>query len=1036
MKRKIVNGLLLMAFTVSSVSSFVACKDYDEDVYVDVKTRIDKEATLREALQTQVDNLEALVKSMETCKCELKGYLTAEQANLDQYLTKAEAATKYMTEEQVKAYVKSQPEYTDYSSRISAIEASIATLQSAINTINSKLGQVDVNTQEIAKQAGQISALNTTLLAVQSTANEAIDLAKKAATTVDLTDLTTRIENLSGLIAGWDAKLTSVSTTAENAAAKAAANAALIAANRYSVDSLAKVVKDMKNGGEVINLTEIQNRLKAIEDDYIKSGDLDKVRLDLEAAVQQAQLLAQLAMDLATVNSGRIDEIDGCTDCLISRIVALENFINNLPATPGTDFTTTTEYTTIINNITNIQNDITNIQNDITNLNGKYTTLDGKVDGIDTRVSTLESALGDYVKNDVFKAAIDRVNGRVDSLAEVTAAIEAKVANVVLDIQNMITEIRVDAAESPVVGYLNTPVGIDATILAVYYGNPTEDWEFPATSATPYVNGTTDFAKWTPRNIQIIGALTDVEGYISGSAGTTLITQNNGSTTGNAGTLYVTVNPANVDFSGKVLKVKDSQDADAPVTLSPLARSDRQLTFGYTRAAENGFYETQATLTDVAKAQLNLDYNAIKEDAQELLKDKTKASALELGSTLLKNVQDVLPAYSVMGSWTDKSSGVEHKLYSQYNVAVMAVKPLSLAFLQDWKGVSKMPGLDRVQNLVGEIIDKIDINVNLGLPDFAKYKGSIEFKDITLPTISDDLLHITYYKKYTSDDLAGKGDIAVSSDEKTDLYFLVTNKKDSRYALVSTNADGSEQQLYIYNPATDSYHKATAAEEADWGAIDFELEVNVDINKTPELKSTLQDIVDELNANYGGESKLAKNITDLLNDVASLDKLDDNIEASIDGVKGDIKKQLNKYISRANTRLTKWFNRAPGLLHLAVVQSNKNGAGLLSTSKKGATKASGAVKLIPTTYNLELVAPTYKKFIAVTDVYNADGTAVDIATAKTMAAAANGTGMGKVIDGNKICTLNAGQSGYIYQITYTAIDYFGKVAIRKYYVRF
>ena len=43
--------------------------------------------------------------------------------------------------------------------------------------------------------------------------------------------------------------------------------------------------------------------------------------------------------------------------------------------------------------------------------------------------------------------------------------------------------------------------------------------------------------------------------------------------------------------------------------------------------------------------------------------------------------------------------------------------------------------------------------------------------------------------------------------------------------------------------------------------------------------------------------------------------------------------------------------------------------------------------------------------------------------------------MGKVIDAEKTCTMN-GQSGYIYEVTYTAVDYFGKVAIRKYYVKF
>ena len=100
------------------------------------------------------------------------------------------------------------------------------------------------------------------------------------------------------------------------------------------------------------------------------------------------------------------------------------------------------------------------------------------------------------------------------------------------------------------------------------------------------------------------------------------------------------------------------------------------------------------------------------------------------------------------------------------------------------------------------------------------------------------------------------------------------------------------------------------------------------------------------------------------------------------------------------------------------------------------TQASGSLKLVPTTYSLELLAPAYKKLVIVSDVFNADGSEVDESTAKSLASAANGENMGKVIDTNKTCTLNAGQSGKIYEITYTAIDYFGKVAIRKYYVKF
>jgi hypothetical protein len=65
-------------------------------------------------------------------------------------------------------------------------------------------------------------------------------------------------------------------------------------------------------------------------------------------------------------------------------------------------------------------------------------------------------------------------------------------------------------------------------------------------------------------------------------------------------------------------------------------------------------------------------------------------------------------------------------------------------------------------------------------------------------------------------------------------------------------------------------------------------------------------------------------------------------------------------------------------------------------------------------------------------VFNADGTEADVQIAQT---ANNGENMAKVIDGDTRCTLK-GQSGYIYEVMYTAVDYFGKVGLKKYYVKF
>lgn len=987
MKRKIVNGLLLMAFVVSSVSTFVACKDYDEDVFVDVKSRISKEISLRQALQQQVDELEALVKSLKKCECDMTNYLTKTEAN--------------------NTYLKIS-DYETYVAQITANKTAIALLQKAIDEINAKLAKVDVYTQKVDAITNQVNDMNALLLSVKATAEEALDLAKRGGCNCDLTDITKRVANLEVLVAGWDAQLKNVSNKAEAAYSLAQKDSLWIVKNKHTIDSLAEVIKNLPQGqGSTVDLTNILYRLQVLEATYITKEEVCKLCDQMKAQLHITDSIARLALQKA---------IDGYCS-------------GNCGTTINYGDTTIINYgdTTIIN-----YGDTTIVYGGTVN---NY--LDNKLAKADSiRIDSLETVTANLVSKGDFKKAIDAVNGRVDSLANEVAALDAEVDKLKNDIQNMINSIIVQGAQCPVIGYFAVPADLRSTMLAVYYGRPAANWEFPSGKSEQYVKSS-DINMWTLRNKQVLGgSLSGIPGYLTGNAGQTLVTQKNGKEEGNAGTLYVTINPANVNYTGE-LKLKNSQDEDAPVTLTTPILSDRRLDFGFTRAAANGFYEAKATLkaADVNKAAMKIEYEALESNAKEIINKKNLGNVLEFGSALIKSIESPMPAYAAMGSWTDKSSGTVHNIYSQYSVATTAVKPFSFSFLQNFH-VSKMPGLDRVQKLIGELVDKINVSVDLGLPDFAKYKGSIEFKTITLPTISDDLVHIEYHKKYTSDDLAGEGKL-YGDTKDTDLYFLVTNVKDGRYALVSTSADGSTQKLWIAD-GSGAYHEATAAEQAAWGAIKFELSVDVDINKTPEVKQTLQDIIDSLNEQYGPNSDLAKNITNLLNDVSSLNNINGKIEQSITDVKNDIKNAISTYVTRGNDILVKWFNRAPGLIQLCLVTKYNDGKiSMTPQALKAALKVKGDVTLVPSSYNLELLAPAYKKFIAVTDVFDAKTKdPIDIDEAKNLAAAANGENMGRVVDSDVVCTMNAGKAGHIYEVTYTAIDYFGKVAIKKYYIQF
>ena len=915
MNKKIIRGFLMFALAVFSMSSFVACKDYDEDAYDDIKARLNKEITLREALQQQLDALQAYVNTIKSCKCDL-------EAALKDYLTKDEAAKTYVT--------------------IDNYNTAIALLNQAITNINTTLGDIDLSKGTVAQQ---LNTLNQLIINVQTLSEKALELAE--ANKADIDELKKAIEDLKSKYIELDERLTAVEKKAADLYTLYTTLNTQVNFNTEDIKNIYNIIENIK-----IDIPDLK--------DFVTHSELETVRQELIVLIGKAQSLAQDAWDKAIDNSGRIDVLE-------TKVAELEAKFK--------DYLTKKEFE-------------------------------------------------DWVK-DVYTVKITEIEGRLTDLETRMTTLETKVNNLTSDVlKKMITGIVIQGTESPVIGYFNTPLDVRSQILAAYYGETQKEVKFPVKTNTEDLVDAS--MKFSARNMEVMGGFSQ----ITVPAGR-FVSQVNGSEEGNAGTLYLTINPNTVDFTGVTLGMESSAGNASPVKLSPLAYSDRELTFGFTRSADNGFYEAKATLAagDIDAAKMKIDYTTLESEAKDILKNKDKASVLTFGAALLNSVQDVMPAYGVKASWKDEAGDqVDHNIFSEYALATTAIKPLSYAFLKDFN--HKLPGEARVRNLLSKLIDKININLNLGLPDFSKYQGAITFTDITLPTMSDDLFRITYKKTWTAKDLAGSGKLYGDVSD-VDLFFLVTNVKDGKYALVAVD-DAGNNILYIKDETTGLWRPATTAEQTTFGAISFELTVDVDINKTPEIKNALQDIIDSLNSQFGASSDLAKTITDLLNDVAELDGLQDKIDDAIIDVKNSIKTELGKYISRIYNKLNSIFSKAPNkALQPVLIAKSGNNAKLLSQAKYKPTKVSGTLTLYPTSYNLELLAPAYKKFVAVTDVFNADGSEA----AASIGQAANGENMKTVIDSEKSCTMN-GQAGYIYEISYSAVDYHGKVTTKKFYVQF
>ena len=159
MRKKIISALLLGLFTVASTSTFVSCKDYDDDIS-DIQGQVTSQNSALEALKTKVATAETAITSLESAQRTLEGKVDAN----------ATAATN-------------------------AINAAKTELQTAIDAVK---GTAAKNAAELAKVDGKISdAIEKAKAEIQVALNLKADLADLQAAQNELTNVSNKLNTLS-----------------------------------------------------------------------------------------------------------------------------------------------------------------------------------------------------------------------------------------------------------------------------------------------------------------------------------------------------------------------------------------------------------------------------------------------------------------------------------------------------------------------------------------------------------------------------------------------------------------------------------------------------------------------------------------------------------------------------------------------------------------------------------------------------------------------------------------------------------------------
>lgn len=581
-----------------------------------------------------------------------------------------------------------------------------------------------------------------------------------------------------------------------------------------------------------------------------------------------------------------------------------------------------------------------------------------------------------------------------DSINDVTAKLEAQTADlynklglVSNSLNKYVSSVLIQATDNPVFGSFAFPANISSNVLAAYYGD-VKDLKFPTNEPYNYVDAQNAL---TAKDLEMMGAAASNQYFYNGRVVSGM--QADGTVAaGNAGTLYLTVNPNTVNAEGTTAVLVNSQDVPSGVLLSPLKRSDKVLNFGYTRAANNGFYEAAATVAPDAVDGVSprISYDDLKglkdeiKDAVNAIRNKGNVDITGLIYSVYSISSNILDAQAAKFSWLDDSlylaedgksylvKQIERSTYTQYALAATAVHPLSFAFAKDVH-YDEFPGINKVEDIIGGIFDKIED---------------------AMPNIDVDDLNI---------------DINVK-----DFNFSSTTIKPIK-AVVEVVVDGK-----TYTDEIDITKEVQAAlDDALAGAA-----VDVD--------TYMKEMVEDLNDQIG-------KINDIIDQLRDINEIGNKLD--------EVEDKIYDYLSKGENLLLKFVNNANELLQPMMLAKTADSYVVLSRSASAPTKfraasmTSDGIILRPTTYSAEVLAPAFKKFVGVANVYK-DGKSAQGGDANCQAAlkAANSSSEG-------FCTVQEGdwnkaqfkvssqyKKGYVYEIVYTAADYSGKIVVKRFYI--
>lgn len=995
MKRKLLNGLLLVA-GLFCAGTFQSCKDYESDLQ---NQMAQENYTLQQQIDMLKNRLGDLEKVQAECKTEcnrriqeildmigvwdpaVRGTLAQNIQDLLDRMTAlenkpGEPGQPGLTAEEIQDIVTETLEQYGWPT-----EPSGAPMRIDLEGIQNELIRL---AQEVAAMQANISALETYIEYLRNL------------------DLENRINDIEAWIANH--KDCPGCSCPE-------------ALTREEIEQMIQTQLDIYK----IEVNQVLSSLRTYIDDKDAAlgGRIDALQQTIDgiqetinnlgSRLTAAENNALAALTLAQTNEAAITLLQGTVGTLQGALDAMENRIDDLEDRVGINETAIANLRT---DLTALENRVTALETQYEDLNNRFQTLSDDLDALNSQVTTNTSnieAILERLENFLTQEDLDSLVNRVKACEDQILTLQGEVNTLfgIYDrLNKLITGIIVQAVYNPLFGTFSMPMGIQSNMLLNYYGRYTgvKDLKFP--SLTP----STEMPMLTQTEVDNLGSILNNAETIK--SGEFLMD-------GNMGKVYLTINPNNVNLSGVNLTLETSNGTPGRVELRNVQSSWENLTFGYSRANGNGFYEADAVLPLTAGNINNTEFklaDGLKDAVKDILKDRTKANVFNLMKTVFQTINQDLPAYAVKSSWTanDGQGEKEYAVYSNYNIAAVTFRPLSY---NTYRGQSigvhfKHHGpLSDVKELLNKLIKtdrfhfSLKANVSINPVNVRFHLDRID--DITLNfngTINahSDGLEFDIYDDngtYLGKGHTGPVTIPVNGADLTEfLDQLAGQVKD----IINDQLPIWDQQMH------DEFNRAMN---------DLIGQVNGEVN------STLKDL--EANVN----SQIDKIINDFKNDIAN----------KTQGLVNNLNKFLDKY-NQAIDKINDFMADPNHYLQVALLYNTGSGnLHRLSNAQDDPTilnpDGGNSIELIATSYSAEIAAPAYRKFVAISEAWDNTGKAL---SASQIQALNQGGNIGQVLTGRAkriALPTDKMKSGYTYQIVYVGLDYHGYTSTERFYVR-